>query len=137
MRPHPPLGLLYLSSYLKSRGVDVEVFDSTFRRFDEFEECLGRLRPPVVGIAVNLMTKRNALRMMSAAKAAGAHVVIGGPDPPHYADEYLAAGADVVVIGEGEQTLEELLPILSRKPPATTLTARARASGPPEDLAGV
>ena len=27
--------------------------------------------------------------------------------------EYLASGADVVVIGEGEITLEELLPILN------------------------
>ena len=72
-----------------------------------------RERPPVVGIAVNLMTKRNALRMIAAARAAGAPVIVGGPDPPHHAAEYLAAGADVVVIGEGEQTLEELLPSCS------------------------
>ena len=56
MRPHPPLGLLYLSSYLKSRGVDVGVFDSTFQRRQDFEVALRRHRPPVVGIAVNLMT---------------------------------------------------------------------------------
>jgi anaerobic magnesium-protoporphyrin IX monomethyl ester cyclase len=109
MRPHPPLGLLYLSSHLKARGVDVGVFDSTFQRFEDFERHLQRERPPVVGIAVNLMTKGNALRMMAAAKRASARVLIGGPDPPHYADEYLAAGADVVVIGEGELTLEALL----------------------------
>ena len=65
MRPHPPLGLLYLSSHLKARGVDVGVFDSTFQRLGDFEHCLRRERPPVVGIAVNLMTKRNALRMMA------------------------------------------------------------------------
>ena len=112
MRPHPPLGLLYLSSHLKARGLDVGVFDSTFQRLADFERCLHEARPQVVGIAVNLMTKRNALRMIALARAAGARVVLGGPDPPHNADEYLAAGADVVVIGEGEQTLEELLPIL-------------------------
>jgi radical SAM superfamily enzyme YgiQ (UPF0313 family) len=112
MRPHPPLGLLYLSSYLKARGVDVGVFDSTFQTVDAFRTCLDRERPPVVGIAVNLMTKRHALRMIAIARAAGARVVVGGPDPPHYAAEYLDAGADVVVIGEGEQTLEELLPPL-------------------------
>ena len=58
------------------------------------------------------MTKRNALRMIATARAAGARVVVGGPDPPHYADGVSRAGADVVVIGEGEQTLEELLPVL-------------------------
>jgi anaerobic magnesium-protoporphyrin IX monomethyl ester cyclase len=109
MRPHPPLGLLYLSSHLKARGYDVGVFDSTFQRFDDFARYLERHRPPVVGLAVNLMTKRNALGMIGMAKQAGARVVIGGPDPPYHADEYLAAGADVVVIGEGEHTLDELL----------------------------
>jgi anaerobic magnesium-protoporphyrin IX monomethyl ester cyclase len=109
MRPHPPLGLLYLSSHLKARGYDVGVFDSTFQRFADYERCLERARPPMVGLAVNLMTKRTVLRMIAAAKRIGARVVLGGPDPPHYTDEYLAAGADVIAIGEGEQTLEELL----------------------------
>jgi anaerobic magnesium-protoporphyrin IX monomethyl ester cyclase len=109
MRPHPPLGLLYLSSHLKRQGVRVGVFDSTFRTLAEFAATLERERPPIVGIAVNLMTKRNALEMIALAKQRGAKVVIGGPDPPHHAESYLAAGADVVVIGEGEQTLEELI----------------------------
>lgn len=113
MRPHPPLGVLYLSSYLKSRGVDVGVFDSTFSSMLDFTHALDAARPPVVGIAVNLMTKRNALRMIAIAKQFGARVVIGGPDPPHHAESYLDAGADVVVIGEGEATLAELLPALS------------------------
>jgi radical SAM superfamily enzyme YgiQ (UPF0313 family) len=109
MKPHPPLGLLYLSSHLKAHGVKVDVFDGTFSAYRDFEECLARERPPVVGIYVNLMTKRHALRMLASARAAGSRVVVGGPDPPHYAAEYLDAGADVVVIGEGEDTLLELL----------------------------
>jgi radical SAM superfamily enzyme YgiQ (UPF0313 family) len=112
MRPHPPLGLLYLSSHLKARGFDVGVFDGTFQSPDAFGDALRRDRPPVVGMAVNLMTKRQALAMIAAARAHGARVVVGGPDPPHHADAYLAAGADVVVVGEGERTLEELLPAL-------------------------
>jgi radical SAM superfamily enzyme YgiQ (UPF0313 family) len=68
-----------------------------------------RVRPRLVGIAVNLMTKRNALRMIAIAKTSGAQVVVGGPDPPFHANEYLDAGADVVALGEGEHTLEELL----------------------------
>jgi anaerobic magnesium-protoporphyrin IX monomethyl ester cyclase len=117
MRPHPPLGLLYLSSHLKARGIRVAVFDATFRTLADFQQLLDSERPPVVGIAVNLMTKRNALRMIAMAKRHGAQVVIGGPDPPHHAESYLAAGADVVVIGEGEQTIEELLPALARRRP--------------------
>ena len=114
MRPHPPLGLLYLSSHLKGRGVAVGVFDATFRTLEDFANTLERERPPVVGIAVNLMTKRNALKMIALAKRRGARVVIGGPDPPYHAESYLNAGADVVVIGEGELTLEELLPAFAK-----------------------
>ena len=112
MRPHPPLGLLYLSSHLKRKGVRVGVFDGTFRTIEDFSNTLDRERPPIVGIAVNLMTKRNALTMIAIARRRGAKVIIGGPDPPHHAASYLDAGADVVVIGEGEQTLEELVEAL-------------------------
>ncbi|MFQ5789436.1 MAG: B12-binding domain-containing radical SAM protein, partial [Acidobacteriota bacterium] len=47
----------------------------------------------------------------------GAKVVLGGPEPPYYAEEYLARGADVVVIGEGEIGTEELLQELARRGP--------------------
>ncbi|MEZ5287294.1 MAG: radical SAM protein [Vicinamibacterales bacterium] len=112
MRPHPPLGLLYLSSYLKRRGLAVGVFDATFREPSEFETLLREARPGVVGLAANLMTKRAVVGMMAVARRHGAHVVVGGPDPPHHAEAYLDAGADVVAIGEGERTLEALLPAL-------------------------
>lgn len=116
MKPHPPLGLLYLTSHLKRRGVRVGVFDSTFRTMADFTHALDRERPPVVGFAVNLMTKRNVLAMIAIAKRTGARVVVGGPDPPHHAASYLEAGADVVAIGEGEQTLEELLTAFANAP---------------------
>jgi radical SAM superfamily enzyme YgiQ (UPF0313 family) len=114
MRPHPPLGILYLASHLKSRGVDVGVFDGTFQSLQAFDDLLHREKPPVVGIAVNMMTKRNALAMIALARRRGATVVVGGPDPPYHAESYLKAGADVVVIGEGEQTLEQLLQMTDR-----------------------
>jgi radical SAM superfamily enzyme YgiQ (UPF0313 family) len=63
-------------------------------------------------VAVNMMTKRNALAMIAIARQHGARVVVGGPDPPYHAESYLQHGADVVVVGEGEQTLEELIPAL-------------------------
>ena len=117
MRPYPPLGLLYLSSHLKARGVEVGVFDSTFSTPDDFAAVLDREHPAVVGIYANLMTRGNALRLMAMARARGARIVVGGPEPANYIDEYLQAGADVVVIGEGELTLEALLPALDRLGP--------------------
>src|SRR6185295_11121732 len=40
---------------------------------------------------------------------------LGGPESANYPDEYLARGADVVVFGEGEAALAELLPALADK----------------------
>ncbi len=58
------------------------------------------------------MTRRNVLDIVAAGKAAGWKVILGGPEPASYAAEYLQAGADVVVEGEAEITLQELLPAL-------------------------
>lgn len=114
MRPYPPLGILHISSYLKQQGFAVEVFDSTFQSLAAFTERIAAERPPVVGIYVNLMTKFNALRMIEICRQHGAIVILGGPEPPYYADEYLDRGADIIVTGEGERTLAELLPHLAR-----------------------
>ena len=45
---------------------------------------------------------------MRAAKQHRWTVVLGGPESANYLSEYLGAGADVIVIGEGEVTLAEL-----------------------------
>lgn len=106
MKPYPPLGVLSLSAYLKQQGFSVTVYDATFRGLGDFPAALTTEKPTVVGIYVNLMTKFNALKLMKVAKESGAWVVLGGPEPPYYAEDYLKAGADVIVVGEGELTME-------------------------------
>ncbi len=112
MKPYPPLGLLYISSHLKRAGFDVALFDSTFSTLADFAAYLQAERPSLVGLYCNLMTKQNVLRMLPLCRAVGARIVLGGPEPVSYAEAYLAAGADVVVAGEGELTLAELIPLL-------------------------
>ncbi|MBK8232778.1 MAG: B12-binding domain-containing radical SAM protein [Candidatus Eisenbacteria bacterium] len=109
MRPYAPLGLLHLSAWLKQQGFSVAVADATFASVAEIEARIERERPPVVGIYGNLMTRGNVVRLARAAGAAGARVILGGPEPSSYPEEFLARGADAIVVGEGEQTLEELL----------------------------
>ncbi|MBZ0289208.1 MAG: B12-binding domain-containing radical SAM protein, partial [Anaerolineae bacterium] len=104
----------YLSSYLKSKGFNVGVFDSTFSSLDAFKALIARDRPDIVGLYTNMMTKRNVLAMAAWCKQHGAIVILGGPEPPYYAREYLQAGADIIAKGEGELTLEELIPHLTR-----------------------
>jgi len=112
MKPYPPLGLLYISSYLKSKGFDVGVFDTTFSDFEAFQAYIMAELPSIVGIYTNMMTKRHVLQMIDFLREKDIYIVLGGPDPPYYAQHYLDYGADIVVQGEGEHTLEALIPHL-------------------------
>src|SRR5271156_3247040 len=109
MKPYAPLVILYLSSHLRGRGFDVEIYDSTFGSREELFAILDAGPPAAIGIYGNLMTRRNVLEISARAHATGWKVILGGPEPANYSDEYLAAGADLIVAGEGEYALEGLL----------------------------
>jgi anaerobic magnesium-protoporphyrin IX monomethyl ester cyclase len=111
-KPYVPMGILYICSHLRSKGFNVDVFDTTFSTTADLISYLQTEAPSILGIYANLMTRKKVIELLSVARAAGWQTVVGGPEPGAYIDEYLDAGADVVVIGEGEQTLEELLPAL-------------------------
>ncbi len=117
MKPYPPLGLLYLSAYLKRAGFDVALYDSTLGSRRELFARLASEPGGVLGIYTNLMTRGNVLAITAQAKAHGWTVVVGGPEAANYPVEYLERGADVVVVGEGEETLAELLPALRQHGP--------------------
>jgi anaerobic magnesium-protoporphyrin IX monomethyl ester cyclase len=112
MKPYAPLGILYLCSHLRERGFDVDVFDTTFSGREELFSYLRTEQPSVLGIYANLMTRANVIEILKVARAAGWKTVVGGPEPGAYILEYLRAGADFVVAGEGETTMEELLQAL-------------------------
>ena len=113
MKPYPPLGILYLSAYLKRSGFEVEVFDSTFRDFEDFGLSVERIRPRIVGLYANIITRDNVLRLARMAKERGVEfVIVGGPDASEWCDLYFQNGVDVIGTNEGELTLEELIPHL-------------------------
>ena len=114
MRPYAPLGILYLCSHLRAQGYSVDVFDSTFRSRAELSRVLKSEKPSVLGVYANMMTRANAVKILREAKAEGWTTIVGGSDPAHYVGEYLEHGADIVAFGEGEHTLQELLPELHR-----------------------
>lgn len=118
MKPYVPLGILYISAYLKQHGFDVLVYDSTFQSFEDQKKKLLEACPDVIAIYCNLMTKLNVLPLIkfikSAPELANAKIVLGGPEPPFYAEEFLNYGAHIIVEGEGEETMKELCSELSK-----------------------
>ena len=112
LKPYVPLGILYICAHLRAKGFGVDVFDTTFSSMEDLKRHLQTERPSVLGIYANLMTRRKVVEILQAARLAGWRTVVGGPEPGAYLREYLEAGADAVVHGEGEATMEELLPAL-------------------------
>lgn len=112
-KPYPPLGILYISAWLEQHGYDNEVYDTTFSSFHKQCEYLAAKQPEIIAIYTNLMTKLNVIRLIRSIRAQEALqdslIVLGGPDLRYNVDNYLATGADVLVIGEGEQSMLELV----------------------------
>src|ERR1700723_142253 len=71
MKPYPPLGILYICAHLRSKGLGVEVFDSTFASRHQLFEVLRQGPPSVLGIYANLMTPTNMGEIFGVAKKAG------------------------------------------------------------------
>jgi radical SAM superfamily enzyme YgiQ (UPF0313 family) len=109
MKPYVPLGILYLSSHLRRKGFEVEIYDSTFGSKDELFRILREEPPAVLGIYANLMTRANVLAITRVARDSGWIVMLGGPEPSNYAEQYLDCGADLIVAGEAELAIEKLL----------------------------
>lgn len=111
MKPYPPLGLLYVSGYLKSKNISNDVFDTTFSNQTTQLEFILEKKPKVICIYTNLMTKIEVIKLMKILKTETYNfpkIVLGGPDVTYNVENYLKAGADFLVIGEGEETTFEL-----------------------------
>src|SRR5882757_4173116 len=113
MRPYPPLGILYISAYLEQNGFANEVFDSTFSSLDKLKEYISTEKPDIIAIYTNLMTKLNVLKIIQFIKAdislQHIKVILGGPEVRNHKEKFLDHGADVIVFGEGEDTMVDLV----------------------------
>jgi len=111
MKPYPPLGLLYVSAYLISKGIPNDVFDSTFSSKEEQLAFILEKKPKIISIYTNLMTKIEVVKLIKTLKTklyGFPKIILGGPDVTYNVENYLKAGADFLVIGEGEETTHEL-----------------------------
>jgi anaerobic magnesium-protoporphyrin IX monomethyl ester cyclase len=137
MQPYPPLGSLYAAGYLRARGYELAFFDAMLAESEhEWAQALEREQPDYTILFednFNYLSKMCLLRMREAAftmiamaKQRGCTVILCGADATDHCAEYIARGADYVLLGEGEETLGELM---------DTLTGRTEDR--PEDILGL
>jgi magnesium-protoporphyrin IX monomethyl ester (oxidative) cyclase len=133
-----PLNLLYLATYLKTKGLDCRVFElGVFSYDDVFVEESGKIRcgktdeeilkiienekPEIIGLGcVYTMHFWDVLAIARLIKKfyPGVTIVLGGNHATVFADEILKEKSfDFVVRGEGEATFHELCDNLLNKKP--------------------
>ena len=113
MKPYPPLGILGIAAFLEKKGYKPQVFDTTFLSVDALVAKIIADKPDLLGLYTNMMTRPVIIKLIKRLRANSAikklKIVLGGPEVTAHVDRFLRFGADVVVIGEGEQTMLELV----------------------------
>ena len=114
----------------KIREYENEVYDTTFSSKKDFQNYLITHRPRIIGIYVNLMTKLNVLETIRFIKEnlPETFIILGGPEVRYSAENFLRYGADYIVIGEGEETMTELVNSLILVPAGMEASSKNRSS---------
>jgi radical SAM superfamily enzyme YgiQ (UPF0313 family) len=111
--PYAPMGPLYVAARLEADGHDVEFLDATFEgSIVPVASAVSSGQAEVVGVYTTFLSHDNALRVGRAARGKGAFAVAGGPDACVEPEGYLDDAFDAVAIGEGEETMSELVSAL-------------------------
>jgi radical SAM superfamily enzyme YgiQ (UPF0313 family) len=110
----PPLGILYLASYLRKSfdGLELKATDGLIRGMQRTYDEIIDFRPDVLGVSVFTAVALGSYELINRVKQTlpKTLIVVGGPHPTALPQDVLIRSqADVVVLGEGEITLSELI----------------------------
>lgn len=123
MQPYPPIGTLYAAAMIRQAGHDVRFFDAMLATSTAaWDDMLDAEEPEIAVLFEDnfnylskmcLLNMRDAaFEMIASAKRRDCPVVVCGADVTDHAEEYLVAGADFAIIGEGDETVVEVIDAL-------------------------
>lgn len=127
MNLYAPLGTLYAAAYVMQKGYSAALFDTMLADSEEDLKTSLELHKPkymvIYDDTFNYLTKmcltrmrEAAFRMSEIAKEFGCTVIVSGSDSVDHLEKYFHHKVDYAICGEGEQTLGELLDLLTNSP---------------------
>ena len=118
----PPLGLLTVAALLPPEW-DARFRDLTFQAISpqDWDDC------DLLFVSGMIVQHRGIIQAIKEGKRRGKTVVVGGPWAFHFAEDALAAGADLAVTGEAELVMPQLLDSLERHESGKVLIASGHA----------
>jgi radical SAM superfamily enzyme YgiQ (UPF0313 family) len=119
--PSPPLGVTYVAAAFLAAGADVKIFDyivSGYSR-EKLARQLDSFRPDIVGSTSVTMNFFDAQRILRDVKNYNPEIItiMGGPHVSFTASDTLKQypEIDLIVTGEGEDTIAELTPVIHQR----------------------
>jgi radical SAM superfamily enzyme YgiQ (UPF0313 family) len=119
--PSPPLGICYVAAACEKAGAQVQLFDFIISEYrpEKLKQMLDTFKPDVVGTTSVTMNFKNAAEILKKVKFFYPHIItiMGGP---HVSFDYDAVlrhiqEIDIIVIGEAEKTLLNLIPRIKNR----------------------
>ena len=109
----PPFGLMYISAVLKDAGHRVSLVDGTFHTLESLVACAQINPAPVVGVSTVTFNWEPTKALIAALRSVlpQACIVVGGAHATAWREHCLeeSPGIDVLVYGEGERTMLEVM----------------------------
>ena len=119
--PQPPMGLAQLAAVLEQKGYPASIIDANALRLTPEDVVSGVLDADFVGLTAMTPTIGMALEIASKIKETNPElpIILGGAHATLLPEETLttAPEIDIIVRGEGEETIIELLQALVKKQP--------------------
>jgi anaerobic magnesium-protoporphyrin IX monomethyl ester cyclase len=121
-----PLGLGYIHALLRRHGYDSRIVNCSGWSWTKTARFLRQERPDVFGVSVFTFNRHEAMRLAGLARQANpsCFIAAGGPHATHLPRALLETypQIDVVVRGEGEETMLDLVRMLDRREPRQHLS---------------
>jgi len=107
------LGLLYLASFVRSRGHRPEL--RVLRQPRALQAAVAQIQPQVVAFSATTGMHRRVLELARSLRPFfPGLILLGGPHPTYFPEVIQDPGLDVICRGEGEKPLADLLDCLDR-----------------------
>lgn len=140
MQPYVPLGTLYAAALMRDKGYSVNLHDTMFSTSAaEIEMPLQKHHPKYLVIyddGFNYLTKMcltnmrdAAFEMIAIAKKSGCKIIVSSSDSTDHYENYLQKGADVILLGEAELSLEETINAFEKNIPLKNIQGIAFSEG--------
>ncbi len=114
----PPLGIAYLASTLEKHGFEVRAIDMFDYSWDKVKQTLKEEQPDVIGITCLTEQRASPLELARLSKTMNKDcvVIMGGIHPTIMYEQILEHWpVDIIILGEGEETIKELMTCLEGK----------------------